>query len=296
MDLPALGYLKPMLFSLAWISYWKHLLLNSVHSSTGTFGVVILDNKCSSAIVLAAVVATPSNLYKHLNLDEMCLFQNTSVSIGSLAWMSCMVFCSFLFNYERKHMYIAKAGMNIFKQVWKVLSFSRKHKYPLNRSAFTYCEDNVPSRLDLGKEQYGGPFTTEQVEDVRTFFQLLLLLMSLFGYHIATDGFAPAHHMERYSCPSVIIWGLLALNPGFLSSMVVLISIPLFEFMPNIHKFAPNMLKRMGIGLIILLIQDCFYIALAALPILDNGQQSFSNYSVDQAFGQALVNTPFVLN
>ena len=67
----------------------------------------------------------------------------------------------------------------------------------MNRSAFTYCEDNIPSRLDLDKEQYGGPFTTEQVEDVTTFFQLLLLLMSLFGYHFAADGFAPAKHMDR---------------------------------------------------------------------------------------------------
>ena len=117
-------------------------------------------------------------------------------------------------------MYIAKAGMNIFKQVWKVPSFSWRHKYPLNRSAFTYCENNVPSRLDLGKEQYGGPFTTEQVEDVRTFFLLLLLLMPLFGYHIAADGFASAQLMERYSCPSEVIWVLLVFNPGFLSSMV----------------------------------------------------------------------------
>ena len=59
-------------------------------------------------------------------------------------------------------MYIAKAGINIFKQVWKVLSFSCRQKYPLNRSAFIYCEDNVPSRLDLGKEQYGGPFTSSK--------------------------------------------------------------------------------------------------------------------------------------
>ncbi len=37
----------------------------------------------------------------------------------------------------------------------------------LNRSAFTYWEENIPSRLDLGKSRFGGPFTTEQVEDVR---------------------------------------------------------------------------------------------------------------------------------
>ena len=46
-------------------------------------------------------------------------------------------------------------------------------------SAFTYCEDELPSRLDLGKEKYGGPFTTEQVEDVDVFLGILKVLLSL---------------------------------------------------------------------------------------------------------------------
>uniref|UniRef100_A0A1X7SJY2 Uncharacterized protein n=1 Tax=Amphimedon queenslandica TaxID=400682 RepID=A0A1X7SJY2_AMPQE len=38
----------------------------------------------------------------------------------------------------------------------------RKHKYPENRSALTYWEEEAPSRLDLGKNKYGGPFTEEE--------------------------------------------------------------------------------------------------------------------------------------
>ena len=47
------------------------------------------------------------------------------------------------------------------------------------RSAFTYCEDEWPSRLDLGKENYGGQFTLEQVEDVKTFLGILKVLFSI---------------------------------------------------------------------------------------------------------------------
>ena len=36
-----------------------------------------------------------------------------------------------------------------------------------------------PSRIDYTKERYGGPFTTEQVEDVKTFVRILLFLVSL---------------------------------------------------------------------------------------------------------------------
>ena len=34
--------------------------------------------------------------------------------------------------------------------------------------------------LDLGKKKYGGPFTTEQVEDVKAFYGILKVLFS-FG-------------------------------------------------------------------------------------------------------------------
>ena len=68
---------------------------------------------------------------------------------------------------------------NPFKLVYSVIKYAIKNKHPRCRSAFTYCEDELPSRLDLGKHKYGGPFTTEQVEDVKTFLQLVMFV--LFG-------------------------------------------------------------------------------------------------------------------
>ena len=56
---------------------------------------------------------------------------------------------------------------NPYKLVYGVIQFSIKHKHPLKRSAFTYCNDERPSRIDYGKQSYGGPVTTEQVEDVK---------------------------------------------------------------------------------------------------------------------------------
>ncbi len=56
---------------------------------------------------------------------------------------------------------------NPYKLVYGVISFAIKHKKPIRRSAFTYCDDERPSRLDFAKQIYGGLFTTEQVEDVK---------------------------------------------------------------------------------------------------------------------------------
>ena len=62
---------------------------------------------------------------------------------------------------------------NPFKLIYKVMKYAIKNRRPRQRSAFTYCEDEVPTRIDFGKRKYGGPFTTEQVEDVKTFFRVI---------------------------------------------------------------------------------------------------------------------------
>ena len=60
----------------------------------------------------------------------------------------------------------------------RVLCYARKHKCPENRSALTYWEEEAPSRLDLGKEKYGGPFTEEQqVKDVKNVLRLLPIIL-----------------------------------------------------------------------------------------------------------------------
>ena len=67
---------------------------------------------------------------------------------------------------------------NPLKLIYQVLRYAVKNKYPRMRSAFTYWEDKPYSRIDLGKRKYGGPFTTEQVEDVKTFFRILAVTLS----------------------------------------------------------------------------------------------------------------------
>ena len=165
------------------------------------------------------------------DLDQMST--NTFGMINVLLWMSSLAMTSLFFHHEKKQMYIAKAGINPFRLMWKVLNFAWKNKYPLNRSAFTYCEENTPSRLDLGKEQYGGPFTTEEVEDVKTFFRLILLLICLFGYHISGDGFFVSYFIQKRSCPSSRFLAFIVINPACLSSMVVLLGIPIVKCLPK---------------------------------------------------------------
>ncbi len=71
---------------------------------------------------------------------------------------------------------------NPYKLIYRVLKYAVKNKHPRLRSAFTYWEEEPISRLDLGKTKYGGPFTTEQVEDVKTFFRLSGVILAAVPY------------------------------------------------------------------------------------------------------------------
>ena len=104
-----------------------------------------------------------------------------------------------IMTFYTKHILIREpVTQNPFKLVYNVLKYAIKNKRPRCRSAFTYCEDELPSRIDFGKSKYGGPFTIEQVEDVKTFFRLLLFIFfccSLPTIVITVDQFT--HQMDN---------------------------------------------------------------------------------------------------
>ena len=178
------------------------------------------------------------------------------ISIAGLAVL--IKLCS-----TKKHFYIQKAGLNPFKNMYKVLKYSWKHKVPEHRSAFTYWEEDIPRRIDLGKNKYGGPFTNEEVEDTKTFLRILPLLLCLFGYHLAGDGYSAPEHLQRTSCPSLPVLLLIIYNPLHLSTLVSVVGIPLYRLV--IMKVFPRvkhvrMLTKMWIGLYLSLLQVVLYI------------------------------------
>ena len=78
--------------------------------------------------------------------------------------------------------------VNPLRLIASVLNYARKNHYPRNRSALTYWLDDYPPRIDLGKTKYGGPFTEEEVENVKTFFRLLpVVLVTLMSFAQPVD-------------------------------------------------------------------------------------------------------------
>ena len=93
------------------------------------------------------------------------------LTLSALLLFNC--FTHRIFNKER-------VKYNPYKMIFRILNFARKHKRPVGHpSAFAYCDTFKPSRMDYAKERYGGPFTTPDVEDVKTFIRVFLMLLAL---------------------------------------------------------------------------------------------------------------------
>ena len=198
----------------------------------------------------------------------------TSLVILGLAAIGSLV----LLHKSKCHLYILRAGLNPFKNIYKVLKYSWNHKVPQHRSAFTYWEEDIPRRIDLGKNKYGGPFTNEEVEDTKTFLRILPLLLCLFGYHLAGDGYSAPDQLQRTSCPSLPVLLLIVLNPLHISNLVVVFGIPLYRLIINkcsryIKKV--RMLTKMWIGLYLSLVQVVLYI----IVVINHDSKYWSEHS-----------------
>ena len=175
---------------------------------------------------------------------------------------------AFVFFCCKKYFQIEEIKQNPLKLIINVLKYSYHHKYPERRSAFTYWENYIPSRIDLGKEKYGGPFTYEQVEDVKTMLRLLLLMVSLFGFHITGDGHSLTHYiLNTMGCPSLVPFITIIMNPQHIPLLIVTFGIPLYQFTKKYtDRYSPiSLLTRMKIGLFICLLNEALLCGYALL-------------------------------
>ncbi len=171
------------------------------------------------------------------------------------------ILCCSLFLLAPKWLILEPKSPQSLKIIYQVLKFAAKHKAPLNRSALTYWEEDIPSRMDLGKSRYGGPFTTEQVEDVKTFFKIIVIQIPLFMVSLSSRELYV--HLNHQPLPSIdkctaSLISLFTYHPFVCAMLVTLIS----EFIvyPLVKMEPPSILKQIGFA--------CFIIVVANIGIL----------------------------
>ena len=184
------------------------------------------------------------------------------------------------------------AGVNPYKLVYRVVKFAYQHKIPLRRSAFTYCDEESQTRLDLGKYKYGGPFTTKQVEDVKAFWGILKVLISigpafllqtvmqsllpLFAKHgnIFLPNPNSTGHVDEVHLEGVTQYILI--SNGLLSPLLIVICIPfyLYWIRQRILYHIPGMLRRIGLAILLMTISLSITFLMDVMVHLNNTENS----------------------
>ncbi len=108
----------------------------------------------------------------------------SAIGTGSVACMITIAICLDFLYHDK--LIKEPTSPNPLKLICSVLHFAKNNRYPRARSAFS-CWDEKKSRINFSKSKYGGPFTNEEVEDVKSFLRMLgvIVIGSLFtGYFI----------------------------------------------------------------------------------------------------------------
>ena len=157
-----------------------------------------------------------------------------------------------------------------FQQVYTVIKYAIKNKYPRQRSAFTYCEDELPSLIDFGKSKYGGPFTTEQVEDVKTFLLVLPvtivsgalvggIIASNFLWNKLRDMFIEYSKLDLNASKmsSIKCYSEASLTHTIYYSAILIIVLHEILFYPIFHRCLPRLesIQKAFIGMFLQLVR-----------------------------------------
>ena len=165
----------------------------------------------------------------------LCTYQKYHI-LSKVVVCICLTIALIMTFYTKHTLIREPVTQNPFKLVYNVLKYAINNKRPRCRSAFTYCEDELPSRIDFGKSKYGGPFTTEQVEDVKTFFRLLLFIffccslptivvtVGQFTYQMDKLINVQISHVPTQACH------LQKFYTGYTTYTIVTVLIPVYEF------------------------------------------------------------------
>ena len=190
------------------------------------------------------------------------------LTVGSLCLSAALMIDCLCHKWLDTH---NKTG-NPIKLIYQVLNYARKNKCPRLRSALTYIDEEHPSRIDFGKHKFGGPFTEEEVEDVKTVFRLTPLLVAAFGvsFSLEINSQLSLHAIkttiETFACVQNMKRTAYHLTP------VILIPFYHFILYPLVHKFVPSILKRIGVGLFL-----CFVVFVIELNIFSIIGYSYNN-------------------
>ena len=170
-----------------------------------------------------------------------------------------------------------------FLIVYQVMKYAALNQFPRQRSALTYWEAELPSRLDNGKLKYGGPFTTEQVEDVKTFWKVLLVIVIISSFNFPLTAIADTvidfeKNFDSFHANSRCAQA--GISSTYSLYAFITYSIPIYElvFYPSIYVNLPSILATAAYGVMLAVSAGVFAMT------TETARQALSNSTVHCMF------------
>ena len=233
-----------------------------------------------------------------LTRNETSYFGYGILSLVPISMIILAVVTLCLAKRKKRWFLIEPGAYNPYWLVYRVTKFAYQHKHPVLRSAFTYCEDELPTGLNLAKQKYGGPLSNEQVEDVKVFYGILKALLAfgmLFFLEFAANlvlpnsfNSAPLYDSSETHVFSGAMIIKIALSNSI--SLILTACIPLYLCLlrPFVLGYTLGMLKRMGLGMIMALLSlaSSFVINTSAnkMNLVSTTSCSISGYSIESKY------------
>ena len=251
-----LGTLWIVLHYIGFISFTANIIQYNIDQLIGA------STKELSAMIYCNIAAAPLawllTVWLSLldaTIAELVIFVTSGVAL------SLILVSHSLFKHKLENISLIK---NPIKLIVRVLCYAMKHKYPEDCSALTYWEEEAPSRLDLGKEKYGGPFTEEEVEDVKTVFRILALFIAVI--ELALFGFKRYHDVCIHESS---IYCIMIKRYGVYHCTVLLFFLGYLFVHGYFYKYIPSMLTRLCIGLFFALFTCITQVFMEKFPYIE---------------------------
>ena len=188
----------------------------------------------------------------------------------------------------KQNVSIQSKSSNSLKLVYQVLKYAAKNKYPQTSSAFSYW-DSKKSRIDLAKARYGGPFTADEVDDVKAFLKIIVIVVicvflpGVFYTFTMFSGYKIMYHYRDLS----LVQGTFDYRHCFVRSVIynsasyiLVLAIPLYEcfIYPYIWKHVASITisKRFVVGIFLLFVTQLSYVTLETAGHYDVSSRNIS--------------------
>ena len=272
----------PIAFKYA-LSLTTFLLIST--GSTGLYTVL-------PAYGMAQLVDLPTaTIRAFIHWYVMAIFLASLLGLGliSVKWSLLTCSCAVVFSsvalclhgcfYGSKFEKVGTQAKNPYRTIFSVIKYVSTHGTMGKRSAFTYWEDNAPSRIDLSMIKYGGPFEENDVEDVKRFGRILWLILCTAGFYICY--YATVYNATAFVSESSVI----NYQYGVLDNVIIVI-IPALELIiipcwPKLEYFLLSPLKGIGFSYVL---NTLSVLAMFVIEIF------YPGYSIEKSF---LFNIPF---